>query len=549
MKKINFVSVNSKFIHSSLAAAGIKKMYSAYEEKLGISLPFLAVTETTINDSFDSIIYSVMNGADVYAFSVYIWNISLVKRICRHIRLAQPDSIIILGGPEVSYGTDFDESDYDYLISGEGERAFFALICELNGIQTPKEWKYSDDGKKRSCENIAKLDEILFPYSEDNIESYNGRIVYYEASRGCPFSCAYCLSSVCGNVRELSLERVFSDIDFFVTHRVPQVKFVDRTFNYSRKRACEIWKYIIEKEDCKTNFHFEIGADLLGTQELEILFSCPDGRIQLEAGIQSTYEPALDECCRHTDAEKLFSNITKLVSGGNINIHVDLIAGLPYEGPGHFRQSFNDAYSLHAHQLQLGFLKLLNGAPLNGLTEKHGYVFSEYPPYEIVKNNCLSFKDITELKRVEDVLERFYNSGRFRRTLSEAEKLFESPYDMFLAFADELESKNLIFRPVSTKVLYNTLSVFLKKYGFNADKLLLLDFYTSEKSEIVPSELRYLAENRNKAGVLIKSDFQRGNKKAQIKFIGNDAYIIDYSERNPVDGSFRTGEVIENVCL
>ena len=547
--KINLVSINSKFIHSSLAALSISKMYNVYADKLDVTMPELTVTETTINDSFDSIVYSVMNGADVYAFSVYIWNVSLVERLCRHIKLAQPESIIILGGPEVSYGTDISDECFDYIISGEGERTFFALACELNGVKVPDGWKFTADGKIRMAENIIDLSEIVFPYNEDNIHNYDGRIIYYEASRGCPFSCAYCLSSVCGKVRELPLERVFGDLKFFIDKKVPQVKFVDRTFNCNRKRAREIWKFIINAENCETNFHFEVGADLPDSEDLRLLSTCPNGRIQLEAGIQSTYEMALDECCRHTDTAKLFSNVTELVQNGNINIHVDLIAGLPYETLEIFKKSFNDAYTLKAHQLQLGFLKLLHGAPLNGMTEKHGYVFSAYPPYEIIKNCYLSYAEISELKRVEDVLERFYNSGRFKRSLAKIETLFDTPYEMFMFLSDEFRIRKLTYKSVSTKVLYDLLSELFDDKISDFDRTLLLDFYTSEKSELVPSRLRYLAVSRDKSAVLVKAGSQHGNKKAQAKFIGNDAYIIDYSKRNPVNGSFEIAEVIENVYL
>lgn len=545
MNKINLVSINSKYIHSSLAVADIATMYSAYAEKLGYEMPTLTVTESTINDSFDSIIYSVMNGADVYAFSVYIWNVAVVERICRYIKLAEPNSTIILGGPEVSYGTKISPDCYDYIIAGEGERAFFSLICELNDLEVPEEWGYSADGKLRSARNISDLSEILFPYNDDNINNYDGRIIYYESSRGCPFSCAYCLSSVCGRVRELPLERTIDDIDFFISHGVQQVKFVDRTFNCNKKRARAIWEHIIKSENCKTNFHFEIGADLLDDEDLELLRLCPEGRIQLEAGIQSTYEPALLESCRHTDTDRLFENINALVKMGNINIHVDLIAGLPYESLEMFKKSFNDAYSLKAHQLQLGFLKLLHGAPLNGLIEKHSYTFSSYPPYEIIKNNVLSPCDIAKLKRVEDVLERFYNSNRFKNTLAVLEKRFASPYDMFCFLADEFEKRKLTFKPVSTKVLYDLLS---ELFDTSIDKTLLLDFYISEKSELVPSRLRYLAALNNKAS-RIKSEFQKGHKTVQIKLIESCAYVIDYSKRCPVDGSFKIKEVIENVCL
>ncbi|MCQ2485985.1 MAG: DUF4080 domain-containing protein [Clostridia bacterium] len=547
MKKINLVSVNSKFIHSSLAVLSISKMYEVYAEKFCAPLPELTVTETTINDSFDSIVYSVMNGADVYAFSVYIWNVNIIERLCKHIKTAQPDSIIILGGPEVSYGTPIEKC-CDYIISGEGERAFFALICELNSIAIPNEWDYKADGKIRIAKSVADLSEIEFPYNEENIENYNGRIIYYESSRGCPFSCAYCLSSVCGKVRELPLERVISDLNFFIEHKVPQVKFVDRTFNCNRKRAQAIWRYIIEAENCETNFHFEIGADLLSFDDLEILKKSPSGRIQFEAGIQSTFEPALDECCRHTDTEKLFSNVRRLVDFGNINIHVDLIAGLPYEILDVFKKSFNDAYALNAHQLQLGFLKLLHGAPLNGMIEKHGYAFSEYSPYEIIFNKYLTYDDIVKLKCIEDVLERFYNSNRFRKSLKKIEKYFENPFEMFEFFAKEIKKRQLTFRAVSTKVLYDFLSEIFAEKIENMDRILLFDFYTSEKSELVPSRLRYLGNTKEKLSSFGKVP-KNGNKKAQIKFIGNDAYLIDYSKRNPVDGCFEISEVVENVYL
>lgn len=548
MNKINFISVNSKFIHSSLAAVGIKKMYSVYSEKFGVDMPELTVTETTVNESFDSVVYSVMNGADVFAFSVYIWNTEYIERLCEYIRSAMPESTIILGGPEVSYGTAFPEPLYDYVVCSEGERAFFALICELNGFSVPQDWNYTADGKRRYADNISDLSEIEFAYDETNISEFDNRIIYYESSRGCPFSCAYCLSSVCGKVRELPVGRVFSDLDFFIRHNVPQVKFVDRTFNCNKKRAREIWKYIIEA-DCRTNFHFEIGADLLDDEDLELLSKCPDGRIQLEAGIQSLYDPALEECCRHTDIKKLFKNINALVEKGNINIHVDLIAGLPYENFDTFKNSFNETYHLNSHQLQLGFLKLLHGTPLNNMLVKHGYVFSNHAPYEIIKNSYLSFEDICELKRIEDVLERFYNSNRFRRTLKEAVKLFGTPYEMFLCFADEFKTQKLAFRPISTKALYDFLSVLFKNLGTDFDKLLLLDYYTSEKSDVVPTRLRYLAGGRERAVNLLKSRAIKDRKNMQVKFIENTAYIIDYTDRTPVDGSFKIRETIENADM
>lgn len=540
-RKINLIAINSQFVHSSLAVASLKKMYGVYAEKTGYVMPELNVTELSINDSFDSLIYNVMNGADIYAFSVYIWNINVVTEICKYLKSAQPDCTIILGGPEVSYGGDYP---CDYIISGEGERCFFALVCEICGYTIPTEWNYSANENIRTTDFITELDEIELPYDEKNIESYRNKIIYYESSRGCPFSCAYCLSSVCGKVCELSLERVFSDIDFFIAHNVNQVKFVDRTFNCNRKRSLAIWKYIIKNaKNCDTNFHFEVGADLLSKEEIELLATAPNGKIQLEAGIQSTYEPALDECCRHTDSEKLFANINKLVERKNINIHVDLIAGLPYETYEIFKQSFNDAYALNSHQLQLGFLKLLHGAPLNNLIEKHGFVFQERSPYEIIYNNYISSDEIRKLKKIEDVLERFYNSGRFVRTLKQLVNLFDSPFEMFEKLAEKFEENKLLFAPVSTKVLFDFMSEFSKKYNRNLDETLLFDFYSSEKSEVIPSALRYLVP-QNKPHV--KSEKQKGNKKIQVRFIKDTAYFVDYSQRNKVDGQF---EVIDIVHL
>ncbi|MBP9988190.1 MAG: DUF4080 domain-containing protein [Ruminococcus sp.] len=540
-KKINLIAVNSQYVHSSLAVASLEKMYRKYTNQYNYAMPELSVTELSVNDSFDSLIYRIMDGSDIFAFSVYIWNINIVTELCRYIKSAYPESTIILGGPEVSFGGEYP---CDYIISGEGERTFFALICELCEFEIPCEWNYSSNGNIRFSENISNLEEIDFPYNNENIEKYRNKIIYYESSRGCPFSCAYCLSSVCGKVRELSLNRVFSDLDFFISHNVAQVKFVDRTFNFNKKRSLEIWSYIIENaQNCDTNFHFEVGADLLSDEEMNLLSKAPVGKIQLEAGIQSTFVPALDECCRHTDNEKLFNNISQLISYGNINIHIDLIAGLPYESYEIFKQSFNEAYKLKAHQLQLGFLKLLHGAPLNRMIEKHSYVFQKRSPYEVIYNKYISSEEIRNLKKLEDVLERFYNSGRFSRTLEILERKFTSPFEMFEKIAEQFDKENLLFTPVSTKILFDFMSRFLKSKEENCDKILLLDFYSSEKSETVPSKLRYLVPHEK---IKIKSEKQKGNKKAQIRMIENTAYVIDYSKRNKVNGNF---EVIDNVSL
>lgn len=548
MKKINLIALNSQFVHSSPAVADLRTMYYAYSEKFNTVLPELCVTELSINDSFDSLVYNIFNGSDVFAFSTYIWNIAIVEKLCKYIKSAKEDSIIILGGPEVSFCNAPEWCDY--VISGEGERAFYALICELNNLSVVKDWNYSADGKIRKCDNADNLSEFIFPYNEENIDEYKNKIIYCETSRGCPFSCSYCLSSVCGKVRELDIDRVKSDLDFFIRHNVNQVKFVDRTFNCNKKRAVEIWKYIIENAtESETNFHFEIGADLLDDEAIKMLAKAKPGQIQLEIGIQSTYEKTLAECCRHTDIKKLFDNIRALISLGTINIHTDLIAGLPYETLDIFKQSFNETYALKSHQLQLGFLKLLKGAPLNNIKDLHEMKFSDYPPYEIISTKYLSFDNVLLLKKIEDIVERFYNSGRFVRTLNLLENFFNSPYEMFEKIAEEFEKNSLSFTPESTKVLFDFMSDFSKKYAKDFDKILLLDFYSSEKSEVLPSKLRYLTSQHSKLGQLIKLGTQKQNRQAQVRFIENTAYVIDYSKRNRVDGSYKICEVIENADL
>lgn len=554
--KVCLTSVNSKYIHSSLSLMSLSNMCRVYSQKLSFQSPEILTVEKTVNDSFDSIIYSILNTkADIYAFSVYIWNVRLVSKICKYLKSADSRCIIILGGPEVSFTEnhgEFDSSDYDYIISGEGERCFFALLCELNGFDVPDEWNYTSDGKIRRCKNIENLDEIEFVYNDENIFSNNlcGKILYYESSRGCPFSCAYCLSSVCGKVRKLSIERVFSDLDFFIDRGVKQVKFVDRTFNCDRNRAFKIWEYIIKKgKNSSTNFHFEIGADLLRDEDIELLKTAKPGQIQFEAGIQSTNKKALDECCRSTDLDVLFKNIRKLTSLGNINIHIDLIAGLPYETYDEFKKSFNDAYLLNSNQLQLGFLKLLGGAPLNYIKEKHGYVFAPFAPYEIISNKYISNDEIIRLKLIEDVTDRCYNSGKFTFTLNEGIQSFSSPFEMYEELSVYFKSVDLSLKSVSSKELFNNISVFFTKHGINLDKTLLLDFYCCDKSEVIPSRLKYLVTQTDRSSRLIKERGLAGNKKMQVKFIENTAYIIDYSDANPVNDRFRIVEVIENVQL
>ena len=535
MKNITLCAINSKYIHSCPAVYYLEAGLKAAMPEMQVS-----IIEASVNDTAEHILYSVFESApEIVGFSVYIWNVATVAKLCKSIRAVNPDIRIILGGPEVSYGiahTDIKESDYDLIISGEGERAFPEAVKIIAEGKQVKE-------KTVSAPFIQSLDDIPFIYNESNIDNFKNRIIYYETSRGCPFSCAYCLSSVCGNVRFLSLERVFSDLDFFISHNVQQVKFVDRTFNCNKKRATEMWKYIIENAHrSRTNFHFEIGADLLTDEQLRLLGSAPAGKIQLEIGIQSTCEEALKESCRYAPNERIFSNVSALRKSENINLHTDLIAGLPYESYERFKQSFNEVYRLNAHQLQLGFLKLLSGAPMNELKQKHGYAFTAYPPYEILRNKYISYAEIQLLKEVEDALEKVFNSNRFVLYLNKLEERFTSPFEMFRKIADYLKEKGLLFCGVSTKKLYDVLGDFAKETGADLSEALLQDFYLSENSEIPPDSLKSLTGlskfTRPASSKLLHEMNLAREKKIFVKFIGKRALVINYAERNPVDGRF-----------
>ncbi len=529
--KILLCALNSKFIHSCLAVYSLKK----YAVSHGCDKEKILIKEFTINDTLDYILEGIFSAkADTVAFSVYIWNVEYVSRLCKILKKVSPETIIILGGPEVTYIEKhpfFSEEDFDFILRGEGEKSFYNLITTGE----------AEDGK------ITDLDEIPFPYDEENIHLFRNRIVYYESSRGCPFSCAYCLSSAEKGVRSLSLERVKSDLEFFAEHGVKQVKFVDRTFNCNKERAYEIWQFIIINfSHTDMNFHFEIAADLLDEELMRILKFAPDGLIQLEIGIQSTDEETLRTSCRKTDTKKVLSNTKKLIEMGSINIHTDLIAGLPGESLEKFKKSFNDVYPLESHQLQLGFLKILYGTKMEEISKDFDFIFSPFPPYEILSNQDLSHEDILFLKKFEDVFEKIYNSQRFMLTLKELEKFFENPFEMFEKITEFFDEKNLSFVSVSTREIYNTLHRFFKeklsKDTKNFDEQLLCDFYFSEKSELVPEELKYLLPPHKviaeKSASILRSLNLHKQKGITVRFVSDKIFIVNYSRKQTIVSRF-----------
>lgn len=497
--KTLIIALNSKYIHSSLAAWYLKA-----------ACPFetgeVKVLEYTINDNLDSVLSSIyLEKADVAAFSCYIWNIAYIMKLVESLKNVSPGLKIVLGGPEVSYDSqdvlEMNES-VDFIISGEGEKAFPLLLKHINdnsvepgsveGLTYRKNRSVFKNGGFNLIEN---LDSIPSPYTDEMLSSIGDkRIVYYESSRGCPFSCSYCISSTFEGVRTFSMDRIKDDILKLINTKVIQVKFVDRTFNCNRLRAMEILKFVIDNAN-DTNFHFEAGGDLFDRDMLELLSRAPKGLIQFEIGIQTVNEKTLESINRKTNLDKLYKNVERLKMQGNVHLHLDLIAGLPYEDYESFKNSFNKVYSMKPHQLQLGFLKLLKGSSIRESVEEHLYKYRNYPPYEILCNRYLSFDETIKLKEIEELVERYHNSGKFQKT---TEYLIANYFGSAFGFFEQLRvyCKEVGFyrRAVSARELYNILMDFtVKSIGRCSiepiNELLKLDFLSADSSNNLPEGL------------------------------------------------------------
>lgn len=416
--KILLTTLNSKYIHSNLA---LKYLYTvASKGEMDVELQ-----EFTINNDKDYPYIEILRGGfDIVCFSCYIWNIEEIIELGSNIKKAAPNTKILLGGPEVSY--EYMELMgknpwIDFIIKGEGEYPFFEfcreIVLEKYDFSKVSSLVYRDEGgiKDNPFGPLPLMDKIPFPYSILDLE--DDKVIYYESSRGCPYRCAYCLSSLEKEIRAHSLERTRRDIGYFLYKQVKQVKFLDRTFNYDRGRANHIWQYIIDNDNGVTNFHFEICADLLDSDGLSVIQRARKGLFQFEIGIQSTNPYALRAVNRKETISGITDNVKKLLELENCHIHVDLIAGLPFEDYKSFGQSFDTVYELKADNLQLGFLKLLKGTPLRMNKEVHEYKFRDYAPYEIISNKYLSPVDVIKLKMIETVLELYSNRGGFDKTL------------------------------------------------------------------------------------------------------------------------------------
>lgn len=466
--KVLLPAINSQYMHTNLA---VRYLCASLNEN-NINAFF---KEYSINDNIFNIVSDLFEeNCDVYGFSCYIWNIGFVLRVASRLKKVLPSCKVFLGGPEVSFDPEEILEKYsfiDFVICGEGEMSVAGLINDINNPSSVSGVSYRENGKiiSNPVGEPVNMDALPFPYTKDDVKKNRDKILYYETSRGCPYNCIYCISSAVKSVRALSLDRVFKELDFFFKNDVKLIKFVDRTFNFDSKRALEILKFC-EQNHKNTRLHFEIYPNLLTDEMMDYLKNVKAGIFQFEIGIQTTNLGTLKEIKR-VDHKKYYPKITQLIENNNIPIHLDLIAGLPNEGFDSFVSSFNDVYSLKPQMLQLGFLKLLKGTAIRKNADKYNYIFTSEAPYEVLSNDYIGFKEILRLKRVENVLDKLYNSGSFCNFLNNAVGLFENPfclYDKIAGFAEREEWKRSISKKDWFRLLYefsaeNNME-FLKEY-------------------------------------------------------------------------------------
>ena len=466
--KTLLVTLNSKFTHTSLALRCLRSVLPEGEAE---------ILECTVNQPKDEILRQICaRPADVYAFSVYIFNRTLTCAILSDLRKIRPHAVILCGGPEVSYDCEAflrENPAVDGILRGEGEETFAHLHRLLSAAQNPRDALFDLDcpalsvmknGRFRANSDrppICDLDTLPFPYEEGELEQLRSRILYYESSRGCPYTCIYCLSSVQGKVRFRSVERVCADLQKFLDAKVRLVKFVDRTFNCGKERTLALWNYLKEHDNGVTSFHFEIAAWLLSEEEMTLLESLRPGQVLLEVGIQSANPETLAAITRKTDPQRLYANTARL-SQGPCHVHTDLIAGLPYEDPASFERSFNTVFALKSHCLQLGFLKRLKGTALWNREDEAEY--SDTPPYEILKNRWLSPEDLSVLKGVEKMLDRYWNSGLCTRLLSYlADQNPDGMFSFFRGLSEESERRGEFYLSQTPPKAFAFMADFLKE--------------------------------------------------------------------------------------
>ena len=553
--KILLAACNAKYIHSNLAVYNLKSCSGKYS-------PNVVIKEYTINQIRDDILKDIyLEQPDVICFSCYIWNISFVKELVPDLKKILPHVDFWAGGPEVSYdAVEFLKKNPAFfgVMVGEGEETFHELagyyierkpenLKEIRGVAFHDETKVPDI-VHTGWRELMDLSKVPFAYS--NLTEFKNRIIYYESSRGCPFSCSYCLSSIDKKLRFRDIELVKNELQFFIDNKVPQVKFVDRTFNCKHDHAMAIWRYITAHDNGITNFHFEISADLLREEELALMKTMRPGLIQLEIGVQSTNPQTIKAIRRTMDFEKLKGIVEQIHGFGNIHQHLDLIAGLPYEGYDSFHKSFCDVYALRPEQFQLGFLKVLQGSHMMEMTGEYQILYKDREPYEVLSTAWLTYGEILRLKMVESMVEVYYNSGQFKHTLVFLEQYFEDPFRMYEALGRFYEKKGYSEISHSRMRRYEILMEFAgeqKEIPLEAlSDVMLLDLYLRENLKSRPS----FASDQKPYERMIW-DYRKAEKipkTAHIEvFRDGKKILFDYTDRDPLTNNARLTDITDEV--
>ena len=550
--KILLAACNAKYIHSNLAVYDLQAYASDYADHI-------VLKEYTINQQKDDIMRDIyLEHPDVVCVSCYIWNLSFVKELMADLIKILPGADFWAGGPEVSYDAEkflTENSEFKGVMVGEGEETF----KELAGYyveKNPQDLKnmtgiWYRDGDQiihNGWRQIMDLSSIPFIYKD--LSEFKNRIIYYESSRGCPFSCSYCLSSIDKKLRFRDTETVKKELQFFIDNKVPQVKFVDRTFNCKHDHAMAIWKYINEHDNGVTNFHFEISADLLREEELQEMSTMRPGLIQLEIGVQSTNPDTIKAIHRTMDFEKLKGIVDRIHSFGNIHQHLDLIAGLPYEDYDSFRHSFNDVYALKPQQLQLGFLKVLKGSHMMEMCREYGIVYKTQEPYEVLSTKWLDYDHVLKLKTVENMVEVYYNSGQFQNTLEYLENFFQDAFSIYERLGSFYMEKGYGDVSHTRMRRYEILLEFLEDVPeISMDQVkdqMVYDLYLRENLKSRPGFARDQKPFERQVWDFRKREKVAKNAHVEV-FADGTVLLFNYADRDPLTNNAHVTDVTKDV--
>ena len=550
--KILLVACNAKYIHSNLAVYDLQAYASDYADHI-------VLKEYTINQQKDDIMRDIyLEHPDVVCVSCYIWNLSFVKELMADLIKILPGADFWAGGPEVSYDAEkflTENSEFKGVMVGEGEETFKELaghyleknpqnLKNLTGIC----YRDGDQIIHNGWRQIMDLSSIPFIYKD--LSEFKNRIIYYESSRGCPFSCSYCLSSIDKKLRFRDTETVKKELQFFIDNKVPQVKFVDRTFNCKHDHAMAIWKYINEHDNGVTNFHFEISADLLREEELQEMSTMRPGLIQLEIGVQSTNPDTIKAIHRTMDFEKLKGIVDRIHSFGNIHQHLDLIAGLPYEDYDSFRHSFNDVYALKPQQLQLGFLKVLKGSHMMEMCKEYGIVYKTQEPYEVLSTKWLDYDHVLKLKTVENMVEVYYNSGQFQNTLEYLENFFQDAFSIYERLGSFYMEKGYGDVSHTRMRRYEILLEFLEDVPeISVDQVkdqMVYDLYLRENLKSRPGFARDQKPFERQVWDFRKREKVAKNAHVEV-FADGTVLLFNYADRDPLTNNAHVTDVTKDV--